>query len=36
MLAGEQRVVKLHDRCNEILSAVSELRGTVRQMNHHE
>lgn len=25
--AGEARVVKLHDRCNEILAAVSELRG---------
>jgi hypothetical protein len=27
--AGEARVVKLHDRINEVLSAVSELRGEV-------
>lgn len=31
--AGEERVVKLHDRLNDVLSAVSELRGTVYQMN---
>jgi predicted nuclease with TOPRIM domain len=27
--SGETRVVKLHDRINEVLSAVSELRGEV-------
>jgi hypothetical protein len=32
--AGEDRAVKLHDRINVILSAVSELRGVVSQMNH--
>ena len=30
--AGEHRAEKLHDRINDVLSAVSELRGTVNEM----
>ena len=30
--AGEHRAEKLHDRINSVLSAVSELKGTVDQM----
>jgi hypothetical protein len=33
--AGEERAVALHERTNEILSAVSELRGRVEATAHH-
>jgi hypothetical protein len=32
--AGEERIVKVHDRINEVLAAVCELRGSVNQMTH--
>lgn len=33
LVAGEHRAEKLHDRINDVLKAVSELRGQVDQMN---
>lgn len=33
--AGEKRAVALHERTNEILSAVSELRGRFEATTHH-
>ena len=32
LAAGEHRAEKIHDRINDVLSAVSELRGTVNEM----
>lgn len=34
LVAGEHRAEKLHDRINNVLSAVSELKGRVEQINH--
>lgn len=33
--AGEERAIALHERTNEILSAVSELRGRFEATTHH-
>ena len=33
--AGEKRAIAIHDRTNEILSAVSELRGRFEATTHH-
>ena len=35
LLAGEHRAEKLHERINVILSAVSELKGTVNEISRH-
>jgi hypothetical protein len=32
--AAEQRAVHLHDRINDVLKAVSELRGEINQLNN--
>jgi hypothetical protein len=34
--AGEHRAEKLHERINLVLTSVSELKGTVHEMQRHQ